>query len=132
MLIRGGKSAAATSNNKAASPIQCRARGLRALSTAPAMSTHHVQSSAPAGLIEEVEQDMREESDPVAYAGLLKLIGWSHEGPIDKHGTADDVLPGNKAPVAAVEADGAVVAHGKIFPRRDDQVASLQVSRQID
>ena len=45
--------------------------------------------------------------------GLVDLVGGGLEGPVDEHGAADDVFARDKAPEAAVEDFGAVVAHGE-------------------
>ena len=66
--------------------------------------SNNVQGALPAGLVEEVDQDVAHEADAVADAGLVDLVGGGLEGPVDEQGAADDVLAGDEAPVAAVEA----------------------------
>jgi hypothetical protein len=65
-------------------------------------------------------------------AGLIDLVGWGLEGPVDEHGAAEDVFAWDEAPVAAVEALGAVVAHGEDFARRNDEVVALDVVGEIE
>jgi len=81
----------------------------------------------PASLIEEMDDDMAHEGEAVANALFIDLIGWGLEGPIDKHGAADDVFPGNEAPIASIEAFSAVISHRKYFAGRNDKIAVLDV-----
>ena len=60
-------------------------------------------------------------------AGAGVFIAWLLERPIDEHGTTDDVFVRHKSPIAAVEADVAIVAHGKNAVRRNHQLAILEV-----
>src|ERR1700679_1664916 len=62
-----------------------------------------VEGAAPAGLVEDVEQDMAHEGDAVGDGGLVDLVGGGLEGPVDEHGAADDGFARNEAPEAAVE-----------------------------
>ena len=91
-----------------------------------------MEHSMPARLIKEMEHDMTHEADPVGHGCLVDLIIRRDEGPVYEHGSADDVLPGYKTPVATVERDHAVVAHGKVIPLGHNQIAVLNMSRQID
>ena len=70
---------------------------------------------------------MSHETEALADALLVDLLGGSFKGPVDEHGTAYDVFARNKAPETTVEAFGAVVAHGEDFSGRDDEVAILNV-----
>ena len=82
-----------------------------------------MERSLPACLVEDVEEDVAHEADALADALLVDLVGGGFEGPVDEHGTAYDVFAGNEAPETAVEAFGAVVAHGEDFAGRNDEVA---------
>src|SRR5277367_60499 len=94
---------------------------------------HQMERTLPAGLIEEMNDGVEQEAGAVCKRGLLILVTRLDEGPIDEERPAYDVLARHEAPVATIEADGTIVAHGKISARRNDQVAGLiDVRRQID
>src|ERR1700761_462271 len=95
------------------------------------ISLHQMEGAAPARLVEEVQHGVTDESDAVADAGLLVLRLRRDKGPVHEQRPAYDVFARHKAPVAAVEADEAVVTHGKVFARRNDQLAILNVVRQF-
>src|SRR5215469_1576650 len=65
-------------------------------------SSDHLQSPLPACLVEEVNHDLEHELGPVAPRCLPVLIVRRLERPVDEHGTPDDVLLRNEAPVPAV------------------------------
>src|SRR5208283_4559516 len=91
-----------------------------------------VEGAAPARLGEEVGEDVAYEGEAVGERGLVHLVGGGLEGPVDEHGTADDVRARDEAPVAAVERLGAVVAHGEDGSGRDDEVAIDDVVGQVE
>src|SRR5277367_5140635 len=90
-----------------------------------------MEGALPACLVEDVEEDVAHETDTLADALLVDLVGGGFKGPVDEHGAAYDVLAGDESPETAVEAFGAVVAHGEDFARRDDEVAVNDVIGQI-
>src|SRR5664279_3846919 len=90
-------------------------------------STHHVEHAGPARLIKEVEQDIERPLNAISEALPFVLIARGDERPVDEHGTSDDVLARHEAPVAGVEADVAIVAHGEDAARRHYQIAVLHV-----
>jgi hypothetical protein len=90
-----------------------------------------VEGAAPAGAIEDVEDDVADEGDAVAHGGLVGLLGGGVEGPVDEHRAAHDVFLRDEAPVAAVEAFGAVVAHGEDVAGRNDEVVALDVRGEV-
>lgn len=90
-----------------------------------------MQGAAPAGLVEEMNDDVDDKADAVANRGFVDLVFRSDERPIDEERAAYDVFAGHEAPVTAVEAHGAIIAHGKVFARRDDQIVPLNVIRQV-
>ena len=61
-----------------------------------------MEGTAPAGIGEKVPDNMSDEADALAEGGLVHLVGWGLERPVDKHGAAEDVVARNKTPVAAV------------------------------
>ncbi len=61
-----------------------------------------MQCSLPAGLVEDVDEDVSHEADALAYTLLVHLVGGGLERPVDEHGAANDVLAWNEAPVAGV------------------------------
>jgi hypothetical protein len=91
-----------------------------------------VEGSAPASLVEDVDEDVAHEGDAVADAGLVLLIRGGLEGPVDEHGAAFDVRERDEAPEAAVGRLGAVVAHGEDGAGGDDEVAVDDVVGQVD
>src|SRR5258708_31687377 len=82
-----------------------------------------MERSLPACLVEEVEEDVAHEADALADALLVDLVGGGFKGPVDEHGAAYDVFARDEAPETAVEAFGAVVAHGEDLAGRHDEVA---------
>lgn len=90
-----------------------------------------VEGSVPAGVGEEVGELVEGEAGSVGEAGLIDLIG-SFEGPVDKEGAADEVGAGDKAPIAAVETVGPVIAHDEETVGRDDEVFALDVRGEIE
>ena len=63
---------------------------------------------------------------------LFDLVAGGDEGPVDEERAAHDVFAGDEAPVAAVEADRAVVAHGEVVAGGHDKVFALDVLGQFD
>src|SRR5271166_486957 len=94
-------------------------------------SSHKLERTSPARLIKEMQDYLSQKNNPVAPVGLQILIIGSLERPVNEHRPANDVFLGNEAPVAAVEAHTAVVAHGEIVVRRDNDVVALNVAGQI-
>src|ERR1700733_1776052 len=91
-----------------------------------------MERAAPAGLAEEVKNNVANETYTFADALLIDLVGGSFKGPVDEHGAAYDVLARHEAPEAAVEALGTVVAHREDLARRDDEVAILDVIGEFE
>ena len=90
-------------------------------------SIHCFESSAPAGFVEEMEELVKGEAGAVGEAGLVDLILWGFEGPVDEEWPADEVGAGDQAPVATVEAIGTVVSHDEEVVWRNDEVFALEV-----
>jgi hypothetical protein len=90
------------------------------------------QGSVPAGLIEEVQDHVGGPGYSVAHSGLLVLCLGREEGPVDEERAAYDVFAWYEAPVAAIQADKAVVAHSEVVARWDDEVSVLDVGGEID
>src|ERR1700688_4686455 len=96
-----------------------------------AMSPNNPECSRPSSFVKEMNDDVRHKSHPVADAAHLVLVGGRDEGPIDEHRAADHVFARNEAPVAAVVADVAIVAHGKQTVWRNYDVPTLEVGGQF-
>ena len=79
-----------------------------------------MEGAAPAGFVEEVDDDVEDEADAVSDGGLVDLVFRGDEGPVDEKRAAYDVFPRDKAPVAAIQTDGAVVSHGEIVAGGND------------
>src|SRR5579859_436320 len=90
-----------------------------------------MEGPLPAGLVEDVDDDMPHEADALADALFVDLVGGGLEGPVDEHGAAYDVFAGDEAPVAAVERLGAVVAHGEDLAGGHDEVAVDDVAGKL-
>src|SRR5271170_4083407 len=90
-----------------------------------------MKRALPACLVEDVDDDVEHEADAFADALFVDLVGGGLEGPVDEERAAYDVLARNEAPVAAVEALGAVVAHGEDFSGRDYEIAVLNVAGEF-
>ena len=91
-------------------------------------SFYEMEGALPAGLVEDMDNDVAHESESLTESLLVDLVGGRFERPIDEHGAADDVFARNEAPVAAVEAFGAVVTHGEDPAGRNDEIAVLDVA----
>src|SRR5258708_40067116 len=61
--------------------------------------------------------------------GAPGFRGWKRE--IDHQGPAHDVGPGDKSPIAAVQAVVTIVAHHKIMVRWHHQLAAIHVIREF-
>src|ERR1019366_793007 len=92
-----------------------------------AASMHHMEHAGPASLIKEVEQDVERPLNAISETLPFVLIARGDERPVDEHGASDDVFARYQTPVAGVEADVAIVAHGEEAARRHDQVAILHM-----
>src|SRR4029077_9212267 len=93
-------------------------------------STYYPESAFPPSHVKEMQHHVPEEANPVTHAFLKVLIRRRFKGPVNEHGSADDVVLGNKTPVAAVVADVAMVAHGEVAVGRYDKIAIFNVLRQ--
>src|SRR5580698_836353 len=124
MLTSGGNTKATTGNTTAASRIQRLGEGRFA---SPPMLTHQMKRSPPAGLVEEVKDHVKIELDLISHSLFFILIIRLDERPINEKRTAHDVGSGHKAPVTAIEADGAVISHGKVAPFGNHEVLALDV-----
>ena len=91
-----------------------------------------MEGSAPAGFIEEVDDDVYDEAYAVADRGLVDLVFGGDERPVDEERTAYDVFSWHETPVAAVEANRTVVAHGEVVAGRNNEVFSFNMCWQID
>src|ERR1700734_3300313 len=129
MLTSGGKTKATTDSKAAASRIQRLGEGRF---SSPPMVADQMEGSAPAGLVEEVKNYVGIELELVSHSFFLILIVGFDERPIDKEWAAYDIGSRHKAPIAAIKADGAVIAHGKITSRRNHEVLSLNVIGKVE
>ena len=90
-----------------------------------------MERTLPSCFVEDVNDDVGHETEAVADTLLVDLVGGSFKGPVDEERAAYDVFAWNEAPVAAVEAFCAVVAHGEDFAGRDNEVAILDVAGKL-
>src|ERR1700722_8034413 len=129
MFTSGGKTKATTDSTATASRIQRLGEGRF---SSPPMLMDQMEGSAPAGLIEEVKNYVGIELELVAHSFFLVLIVGFDKRPVNEERGADDVSPGDKAPIAPVEADGAVIAHGEVAAGRNHEVFSLDVIGEVE
>src|SRR5947209_17679601 len=76
--------------------------------TAPSLqfrgaSSHDLERSPPACLVEEMQNHFTEEQQAVAPGGPQILIFRSLERPVDEHRPPDNVFLRNESPVAAIQ-----------------------------
>ena len=90
-----------------------------------------MERTLPSCFVEDVDENVAHEAETIAYALLVDLVGGGLERPVDEEGSAYDVFARDEAPVAAIEAFGAVVAHGEDFAGGDDEVAVLDVAGEF-
>jgi hypothetical protein len=90
-----------------------------------------MEGALPACLVEDVDENVAHEAEAIADALLVDLVGGGLERPVDEEGSAYDVFARDEAPVAAIEAFGAVVAHGEDLAGRDDEIAVLNVAGEF-
>src|SRR5271155_994516 len=136
MLISGNTTAAVTKARARPSTTHRRKLPLRwpsidAIPVAGSLiSLHQVEGSTPARLVEKVKNDVSDEANTIGDPCLLVLVFRSDKRPIDEERAAHNVGAGNESPITAVQADGAIIAHGEVLARRHDQVAILNVIGQ--
>ena len=85
------------------------------------------EGPVPAGFGEEVGELVEGEADLLGEACAVALAFGGFKGPVDDEWAADDIGARDKAPVAAVEAVGAVVAHDEEAVVRDHEVQAVDV-----
>src|SRR5208337_163096 len=86
-----------------------------------------VQHAAPTGARGEMRQGVENGGDALAERGIGVVVAGGVDRPVDEKGAAHDGLAINKAPVAAVGAVVAVIAHGEIFARGNYQFIALDI-----
>src|ERR1700721_2351196 len=93
-------------------------------------SSYELECTLPPGFVEKVKDDLAQKQHAITPVVLSILVIWGFKRPIDEHGPADNIFLGNESPVAAIEADAPMVAHGKESFRRNDNIHTLHVARQ--
>src|ERR1700677_359179 len=129
MLTSGGNTKATTDSAATASKIQRLGEGRF---SSPPMLMDQMEGSAPAGLVEEVKNYVGIELELVAHPFLLILVVGFDKRPVNEERAADDVSPRDKAPIAPVEADGAVIAHGEVTAGGNHEVLPLDVIGKVE
>src|ERR1700730_11251915 len=128
MLTSGGNTKATTASKRTARTIHRRGEGRF---SSPPILTDQVQRSAPAGLVEEVQDYVGIERKLVSQSLFFVLVVGLDKRPVDEQGPANDIGTGHKAPVAAVKADGAVISHGKVAAGGNYEILALDVIGKI-
>src|SRR5215472_7188753 len=86
-----------------------------------------MECTLPARLVEDVDQDVGHEAEPLAHRLLVDLVSGRLKRPVDKHRPAYDVLARHKAPEPAVETFRSVVTHREDLTRWNHEVAVSEV-----
>src|SRR6266481_5113911 len=90
-----------------------------------------VEHAAPAGACGKVGDGIENGEDTLAEGGFGVIVGICVDGPVNEEGAAHDGFAVDKAPVTAVGAVVAIIAHGEIFSGRDDEFVTLDVVEGI-
>src|SRR5437879_10809482 len=99
----------------------------------PSGSLDDFQRPLPAGLVKEVKNYFTEEKlNPIGPFCLAVLVIRSFKRPVNKHRPPDDIFLGNKSPIAAVQTDATMIAHGEVMVGRNHDVIALNVCWHID
>src|SRR6267143_7173323 len=85
------------------------------------------EHAVPAGACGKVGDGIENGEDTLAEGGFGVIIAIGIDGPVNEEGAAHDGFAVDKAPVAAVGAVVAIIAHGKIFSWRHNQFVALYV-----
>src|SRR5467141_3298461 len=86
-----------------------------------------VEHAVPAGACGKMGDGIENGEDTLAKGGFGVIIAVGVDGPVNEEGAAHDGFAVDKAPVAAVGAVVAIIAHGEIFSWRHDQFVALYV-----
>ena len=86
-----------------------------------------VEHAVPAGACGKVGDGIENGEDTLAEGGFGVIIAIGVDGPVNEEGAAHDGFAVDKAPVTAVGAVVAIIAHGEIFSGRDDEFVTLDV-----
>src|SRR5271163_1854761 len=114
------------------SSFSCRAAfAVSGMCLKTSLSAYQLKGSRPASFIKEVNDDVSQKRHTVSGTAHLVLIFRRYKRPVDKHRPPDHVLLRNEAPVTAVVAVVAIVAHGKVAVRRHDDIAALNMLRHF-
>src|SRR5579859_2867719 len=128
IFTRGGNTKATTASEKTARTIHRRGEGCF---SSPRILADQMQRSAPAGLVEEVQDHVGVERKLVSQSLFFVLVVGLDKRPVDEQGTADDIGSRHKAPVTAVEADGAIVSHGEVPAGGNHEIFALDVVGKV-
>ena len=93
----------------------------------PQTSVDGVEHAAPAGAGREVSDRVEDGEDALAEGRVGVVVAGGVDGPVDEERAAHDGLAVDEAPVAAVGAVVAIIAHGEIFSGRDNEFVTLYV-----
>src|ERR1700756_5593795 len=99
----------------------------------PGGSLDAFQRPLPACLVKEVNNYFTEEKlNPIGPFCLEVLVIRSFKRPVNKHRPPDNIFLGNESPIAAVQTDATMVAHGEVMVGRNNYVVTLNVRWHID
>src|SRR5262249_18939298 len=88
---------------------------------------HPMKHSAPAGFVKDVNDHVQPARAAFTPRRPLHLAGSRLKRPINEHWPANDVFSGDKAPIPAVQALLAIIAHAEVITFGYHQVLSLRV-----
>jgi len=86
-----------------------------------------MEHAAPAGARGKMGDGVENGEEALAEGGLGIIVAVGVHRPVDEEGAAHDGFAVDKAPVAAVGAVVAVIAHGEILAGRYDELVALNV-----
>src|SRR5690349_24776963 len=90
-------------------------------------SVDGVEHTAPARAGGEMSERVEDGENAPAEGGVRVIAAGGVNGPVNEERAAHDGLAVDEAPITAVGAVVAIVAHGEIFSGRDDQFVALNV-----
>src|SRR3954469_25825982 len=91
---------------------------------------HQMEEAVPPSQAKKMYRDVHKRSHAVAYRFRLAVFFRHIKGPEHNQWTPNNIFFGHKAPIAAVQAVIAIVAHGKVVVRRNHHLVIMNVFLQ--
>src|SRR6202043_2965506 len=93
----------------------------------PICLVHGVQHPAPTRSRRKMQERVKDSAQPLPKGTWVVVGGARFDRPIDQERPAHDGVAIDESPVAAVGTLVAIVTHGKVFSRRNDNLVALDV-----